>query len=190
MISKAKDKAELQNLPLMVTFQDEARFGRINNPKRCWAPYGIRPDIGKQIVREYTYLYGSFSPLDGVCDMMILPYMTASIMRIFLKEVSERHKDKFILMICDGAPCHKETALDIPGNMMIEHLPPYCPQLNPAENMWDEIREKFFPNLVFDSMDAVEEKLVEAALHYEGCPEKVKSITGFEWIIRDMLKAN
>jgi hypothetical protein len=190
VIFEAKERAELQCLPLMVTFQDEARFGRINNPKRCWAPHRIRPDVGKQIVREYTYLYGSFSPLDGVCGMMILPYMTTAVMNIFLKEVSERHVDKFILMICDGAPCHSETALDVPSNVMIEHLPPYCPQINPAENMWDEIREKFFPNLVFDSMDAVEEKLVEAAMYYENNPTKVESITGFDWIVSDLLIAN
>ena len=174
----------------MVTFQDEARFGRINILKKCWTPYGIRPDVGKQIVREYTYLYGSFSPLDGTCDMMILPSMTTDVMNIFLKEISQRHKDKFILMFCDGAPCHTKTALDIPKNMMIEHLPPYCPQINPAENMWDEIREKFFPNLVFDSMDAVESKLIEAALYYENNPAKVKSITGFWWIVSDLLIAS
>jgi len=170
----------------MVTFQDEARFGRINIIKRCWAPAKVRPDVGKQVVREYTYLYGAFGPLDGVCDTMILPSMTSDAMNVFLQEVSERHKEKFILMFCDGAPCHSDTALDVPNNMMLKHFPPYCPQLNPSENMWDEIREKFFPNLVFDSMDAVENKLVEASLYYENNPKIVKSITGFDWIIDGM----
>ena len=48
--------------------------------------------------------------------------------------------------------------------------------------MWDEMREKFFTNLVFDSMDAVEDKLEEAMIYYDKNKEIVKSITGFKWI--------
>jgi riboflavin biosynthesis pyrimidine reductase len=51
-----------------------------------------------------------------------------------------------------------------------------------SENMWDEIREKFFTNLVFDSMNAVEDKLEEAMIFYDKKREIVKSITGFNWI--------
>jgi hypothetical protein len=73
-------------------------------------------------------------------------------MTIFLAEVARRHKHEYILMIYDGAPCHSEMALSIPANMMTETLPAHCPELNPTEHIWDEVREKFFPNLVFDSM--------------------------------------
>ena len=67
-------------------FQDEARFGRINDPKRCWSPKRTRPTVGKQIIREYTYAYGAVSPRDGAADFywpvgmndgLILPVMTA-----------------------------------------------------------------------------------------------------------------
>lgn len=163
-------------------FQDEARFGRISDPKRCWAPKGTRPEVAAQMVREYTYLYGAFSPKDGISDFLVLPYMDAVCMNLFLEEVAGQHGDEFILMIYDGAPCHSEGALKIPENMMVETLPPYCPQINPAENMWEEIREKFFPNLVFDSMDAVENKIVEAAVAYKNNPQIVQSITAFNWI--------
>ena len=54
-------------------FQDEARFGRINDPRRCWVPAGIRPEVSVQIVREYTYLFGAVSPHDGVLDTLVLP---------------------------------------------------------------------------------------------------------------------
>lgn len=43
-------------------FQDEARFGRINHPVRCWAPKGIRPHVAAQMVYEYTYVYTAVSP--------------------------------------------------------------------------------------------------------------------------------
>jgi hypothetical protein len=83
--------------------------------------------------------------------------------------------------------CHSEMALSLPDNMMTETLPAHCPELNPMEHIWDEVREKFFPNLVFDSMAAVERKLIEAILFLECSSKIVQSITGFKWIV-DVLK--
>jgi hypothetical protein len=46
-------------------FADEARFGRMNRPRPCWAPAGIRPKVASQLIREYIYLYGAVAPKDG-----------------------------------------------------------------------------------------------------------------------------
>ena len=154
-------------------FQDEARFGRINDPKRCWSPKRTRPTVGKQIIREYTYAYGAVSPRDGAADFLILPVMTAVAMKVFLDELARRHDGQYILMIYDGAPCHSPGALNIPDTMTVRTLPPYSPQLNQVENIWDDMREKFFANIVFESMDAVENKISEACLHYEENTETV-----------------
>lgn len=86
-------------------------------------------------------------------------------------------------MVMDGASCHKADELEIPKNIKILQLPSYSPQLNPCENMFDEMREKYFPNLVFDSMDAVENQMVYALLQLENKPDRVKSITGWKWIM-------
>ena len=163
--------------------QDEARFGRINAPKRCWAPKGLRPVVLKQTVREYTYAYGAVSPVDGACDSLILPKMDSNSMSLFLAEVSRRHPDEFILMIYDQAPSHSESALEIPERMRVESLPAYCPELNPVENMWESLREKFFPNQMFSDMTELEDQLVEGLLYFETHPEVVQSITGFDWIV-------
>lgn len=183
MVQAGIKEAEKQNLSLRVMFQDEARFGRINDPKRCWCRAKFRPAVGKQMVREYVYAYGAFSPKDGVADFLILPSMDTQSMNIFLAELSSRHINEFILLVCDQAPCHSKGALTIPKNISLLHLPPYSPQLNPSENMWEEIREKFFTNLVFDSIDAVMDKLEEAMIFYAKNEEVVKSITGFNWIV-------
>jgi transposase len=170
-------------------FQDEARFGRLNEPKRCWAPPRTRPLVPHQWVREYTYAYGAISPLDGIADFLILPAMNAALMSLFLAEVARRHPQEYLFMIVDGAPSHQQTALLIPDNMGITTLPPYCPELNPTEHVWDEIREKFFSNRVFESLDAVEDQLIEALLFLEKNPTTVRSITGFHWIVHALLKS-
>ncbi len=164
-------------------FQDEARFGRINDTHYCWAPPKIRPTVPKQIIREYTYAYGAICPFDGDSCYLILPAMDAACMNIFIKELSNRFKDSFLLIIVDGAPCHSEGVLDLPENVMVNTLPAYSPQLNPSENNWDDMREKFFQNLLFDSLTALENQLENACLFYENNPDIVKSIAGWNWII-------
>ena len=168
-------------------FQDEARFGRINDPRRSWAMPGFRPIAHKQIIREYTYLYGVFCPQDGRADYLILPRMDSFCMSMFLEEISIRYPQDLILMVTDGAPCHKGQELIIPSNIRLLFLPPYCPQLNPSENMWDEMREKFFVNCSFRSMDHLEENLIASALHYESSPKIVKSITNWKWMDLDIV---
>ena len=86
------------------------------------------------------------------------------------------------LMVYDGAPCHSPGALEVPDNMMLVTLPPYSPELNPSENIWDDMREKFFGNTVFESMNAVTDQLCIAMNHYADNPEIVRSITAFPWI--------
>jgi hypothetical protein len=114
MVQDGIKEAAEQSLPLRVMFQDEARFGRINDPKRCWCRPRFRPAVGQQMVREYVYAYGAFSPKDGVADFLILPAMDTQNMNIFLAELSSRHADEFILLVCDKAPCHSPGALTIP----------------------------------------------------------------------------
>lgn len=134
------------------------------------------------MVREYTYAYAAVSPAEGILDSLVLPVVNAHAMSLFLSEVSQRHPDDFILMVMDKAGWHRAKDLNIPENMQITFLPPYSPELNPAEHLWEEIREKWFPNKVFKSLDAVESVLVEALDSLEQSPEKIASITGFQWI--------
>jgi len=178
-----------QERPVRLMFQDEAAFGRISDPKRCWAPRGIRPIVAKQMVREYSYAYIAASPHDGLIVSLILPTVDAEAMSIFLAEVSRRHSNEFVLMFLDGAGGHNSNELIIPENIRIVQIPSHSPELNPVENLWDEIREKWFSNLVFDSLDAVEDRLIDALLFLEDEKELVSSITGFNWIINSPLHA-
>jgi len=170
-------------------FQDEARFGRLSDPRRCWAPRGMRPRVSAQLVREFTYAFAAVSPHDGVLDTLVLPEVTAETMSLFLAEVAARHPDEFLLMFLDQAGWHKAKALVIPANMRLEWLPPYSPECNPVEHLWEEIREKWFANRLFRHLTGVEDTLVTALHALEQETERVASITGFEWIISVPLNA-
>jgi len=170
-------------------FQDEARFGRIKISRSCWAPLGTRPVVGSQVIREYTYAYAAVSPVDGVIDSLILPAVNANVFTLFLEEVAKRHMDEFVVMFVDGAVWHTTKGLTLPNNLCLAFLPPYSPELNPTEHIWDCIRENWFPNKTFNSLDAVEDTLVEALLSLEKDNVRVQSLTGFNWIVNNILIA-
>jgi len=165
-------------------FADEARFGRINRPRPCWAPAGIRPQVASQLIREYIYLYGAVAPKDGTCVYLIMPTSNTACFQAFLDTLSRRFARQQILLVLDGAPNHRSGQLVIPDNISLLFLPPYAPELNPKENLWDEIREKIFKNYALNSIDAVHQKLEEAILYIERNPKVVKSITSFPYIAR------
>jgi transposase len=177
-------------LPVRLLFQDEGRFGRSSDPRRCWAPAGVRPEVEVQIVREYEYAFAAVSPHEGVLDTLVLPTANTEAMSVFLAEVAQRHADEFILMVLDGAGWHKAKRLQVPPNRRRIPLPPWSPQLNPVEQVWDEIREKWFSNRVFATLSAVDEQLIRALRALEMGPQQVASLTGFPWITHIPLNAN
>lgn len=164
-------------------FQDEARFGRISDPKACWAERPIRPNVKTQMIREYVYVFGAVSPHDGQHDSLVLPWANTEAMSFFLEEVSRRHPGEYILMFMDQAGWHKANALKIPHNMEIAFLPPYSPDLNPQEQIWDELREKYFANRLFKTLQAVVDAATAGLQAMEQGLEKIKNLTQRQWML-------
>jgi transposase len=135
------------------------------------------------VCQEYTYAYGTVSIEDGQWDSLILPRVNTVCMQIFLDEIARRYPDDRIVMVMDGAGWHKSGDLKLPANMRVMLLPPYSPELNPVENIWEELREKNFHNRVFHSLDAVEDHLLHSLKWLEDNPNITKSISSWKWII-------
>lgn len=168
-------------------FQDEARFGRISDIRRSWCPKPYRPMCQAMVTQEYTYAYAAVSVADGKLDFLILPHVNIVCMQIFLDEVATRHSQERIVMVTDGAGWHNTASLVILENMRLVKLPPYSPELNPAEHIWDYLREKSFHNRVFSSIDALEQHLSTSLLEMELDNQRVHSIVAWSWIINALL---
>jgi hypothetical protein len=145
-------KQSVKGRKIRLMFQDEARFGRMARIRRCWAPAGTRPEVLNGYVREFTYAYGAVSPNEGTLDWMLCQKMNTQHRGEFLSQVGKAHADEFVVMVVVGASSHVSKTLEIPENVRLMKLPAYSPQLNPQENIWDEMREKYFPNRVFSDM--------------------------------------
>jgi transposase len=168
-------------------FQDEARFGRISDVRRCWAPYPMRPMCQAMLTHEYTYAYGAVDACTGEMDSLILPQVNTSCMQLFLNEISSRHPSERIVMVIDGAGWHRAGMLKVPENIYLLKLPPYAPELNPIEHVWDELREKFFHNRVFASLDALDDQLVLGLKTLEKNPKTIHTIVSWDWIVSSFI---
>lgn len=103
-------------------------------------------------------------------------------MNIFLRQVEKDFRQYFVIMLLDQAGWHKSKKLQIPENIRLIEQPSHSPELNPAEHIWDEIREKNFHNRAFDTLDGVERALCRGlkALHQN--PFKISSMTNFAYL--------
>jgi len=171
----------------LLMFQDEARFGRISDHRRCWCPAPHRPTCPSLVSQENTYAYGAVSFPGGQFESLILPRCDTDYMQIYLNEMSLRHSEGKILMVMDGAGWHKSKSLKVPENVRLYFLPPYSLELNPVEHIWDELKEKGFHNRVFSSLDALEDHLLEELRKFEDAPEITRSIVSWPWIINALM---
>ena len=155
--------------------------------RRCSAPYPIRPLCRAMLTHEYTYAYGAVDVVSGELDSLILPHLNTDCMQIFLDEVGNRHPNHRVIMAMDGAGWHTGHALKPPPNMKLLRLPPYSPELNPVENLRDELREKFFHHKAFDSIDAREDQLQIGLRALENDWSRVQSIVAWDSIVNGLL---
>jgi transposase len=130
---------------------------------------------------------GPVDACTGELDSLILPQVNTHCMQLFLDEVSRRHPDERIVMVIDGAGWHRSGALKAPENIYLLKLPPYAPELNPIEHVWDELREKYFHNRVFASIDALESQLALGLSSLEQRPETVRTIVSWDWIVSSLI---
>ena len=165
--------------PLLVMAQDEGRFGRSTAPRRCWMPPGVRAQAPRQVVREFSYAFTAVAPQEGWMYSLILPKANTAMMNLFLAHVAQEYAGYFIVMQVDRAGWHGSNALVVPENIRLLAQPAHSPEVQPTEHVWDEVREKYFHNRVFNDMDAVEHTLGEGLNALRADPERVRSLTYF-----------
>lgn len=174
--------AGLKGFPIRLYFQDEARFGRINTVQRCWCKKGIIPGVTQQLIREYTYAFSAACPQTGIMCSLIMPHANSEAMSLFLKTLSEQQSNERIIVCMDKAGWHTTKQLKIPNNIIVWFLPPYSPELNPAELIWRELRTKYFNNKTFDSLKKVDDHLEFALIDFAKDTEAIKKLTKINYL--------
>jgi putative transposase len=162
-------------------FMDEALFGRITNIRSCWCPKGVRPTVSSLKVREYVYAYGAVDPINGESFFIVAGGCNTAWTNLFLKELSIKFPNDYILLCEDNASWHKSKELVMPDNIEPFFILPDTPEMNPMEQILEEIKEKDFDNRFFRTLNKVVDQLC-VSINKLGC-ESIKSITGRDWIL-------
>ena len=84
-------------------------------------------------------------------------------------------------LVIDGAGYHVAAQLAVPGNITLVRLPPYAPEMNPVENVWEYLRGNKLAITVFESYDDIVDKSCAAWNFFADDPERVASITSRTW---------
>jgi transposase len=107
----------------------------------------------------------------------------ARLMSIFLAQTAAQFPNEHCVMFLDGAGWHKAHELTVPANMRLLPLPPCSPELNPAEHVWEYIRENDIRNQIFNTLDEVMDTVETSLRHLHKAPEELRSMTAFPWTI-------
>lgn len=148
-----------------------------------WAAKGSRPRAPRDQRHSWAYLFGAVCPSRGAAAALVLPKANAAAMTLHLAEISGQVSDNHhAVLILDGAGWHQPgDKLVVPENISLLHLPPYCPELNPVENIWQFLRQNHLSNRVFDSYAAIVEACCEAWNALAQAPDIIRSIASRSW---------
>ena len=159
--------------------QDESRFGLLTRNGKSITAKGVKPECTVHHVFKSTYLFGAFSPLTGDKFLLELPYCNANTFQLFLNEFSKQNTEELKVIILDNGAFHKAGALIIPDNIILLFIPPYSPELNPAEKMWQKIKRDF-TNKFFNTLDELSLFITESIKTITN--NMVKSICGYSYL--------
>ena len=138
--------------------------------------------MASQRVPESLYVFAAVCPQLGHLTALILPYANSQMMTLFTPEVAAELPDHFMVMLVDQAGWHLSGQVTIPENIRLLPQLAGSPELNPAEHLWEELREKNLPNQSFPSLDTLENTLCAGLTQLAADPNRVRSLTDFPYM--------
>lgn len=168
--------------PIELWFQDEMRVGQKNGLTYQWAKKGTRPPQPKDQRYENAYLFGAVCPSRDTGVAIIMPYADTEAMQKHVDEISRAvAPGAHGLILFDQAGWHTTQKLKIPKNLTMMRLPPACPELNAAENIWQYLRQNYLSNRVFKDHSAILDACQNAWRRLLNEPGRIASIATRDW---------
>jgi transposase len=162
--------------PVKIWVADEARFGLHTQSRRCWALRGQRVVIPQQQRYEWEYVYGALEVLEGDAQFRFMPSVNLGFSRDFLGQIAASDPAAEHVVIQDQAGFHpREGDPRLPNRIHLLPLPPYSPELNPIEGLWDQVQDVTC-NRRHKNLDALEQTLTTALRPFWETPARVLSL--------------
>lgn len=182
MRQRLPDKVSLENVD--VWFQDEGRFGQQNTISRIWAVKGSRPGLIRQRQFKYAYIFAAACPEKDIGTALVLPTINTEMMALHLSEISKlTDKGRHAAVIIDNAGYHISKDLPDFDNLTLIPLPPYAPELNSAEEIWEWLREHDLSNRSFKNYDDIVDACSRAWNNLVSEAGRLASLCSREWAV-------
>jgi transposase len=161
---------------------DEARFGLRDGLRRCWCRRGRTAVKRMQMEYEWGYLYGALDVVGGAAEFRVMPTVGLGLTLGFLRQIAGSDPDAQHIVVWDNAGFHQPPGdASLPPNVHLLPLPPYSPELNPAEKAWEFIRDRI-GNRVYGVIGAMEDAVCAAARELIASPQKILGLVGDGWM--------
>lgn len=161
--------------------QDESRLGLMPTTRRRITAKGVKPIQKVQFQFESYYLYGAVDPMTGEGFFLELPWLNGICFQTFVDELSAFYREDFMIMLLDNASAHRAKKLVMPDNIALLPLPPYCPELNPIERLWQYIKSRI-DFALHKTLEALKQNVAD--ILKDQCTDSVvASLTGYSYIV-------
>jgi transposase len=141
---------------------------------------GVKPVCPYQHKFEYSYLFGAFSVINGSHFLLEFPFCNTHTFQLFLDEFSIQNPTELKLMVLDNGAFHKSKGLVIPENIILIFLPPYSPELNPAEKVWWVMKRELV-NKTFITMEKLQDQIT-TLVHQKINVDSVKNLCSYQYL--------
>lgn len=132
---------------------------------------------------DYAYLFGAVCPARDYGVGLVMPEVSSEAMNCHLAEIAKHvQPGHHAVIILDGAGWHQSGGkLRVPENISLLPLPPYSPELNPVENIWQFLRQNFLAHSLFNDYDAIVDACCQAWNALRASPGQIQSIATRYW---------
>jgi len=158
------------------------RVGQKTHRTRIWGKTGTRPRQVADLRTGCAYLFGAICPARGVGAAWATPKANTAAMQLQLDAIALHvAPGAHAVVVLDRAGWHTTAKLRRPDNLTLIPLPPRSPELNPAENIWQFLRQRFLSNRIFADYDAIVAAICDAWNRLIADPRRITSIAHREW---------
>jgi transposase len=166
--------------PVRIFCQDESRLGLLPVQRRRITVSGVKPVGPVQYQFENFYLYGAVEPTTGESFFLELPHLNTGNFQIFLDEFAHHYQASLNSVLMDNGSCHKAKALVLPDHVVCMFLPPYSPELNPLERLWQDLKARLAWVLVAQ-LEALERHVATIIRQYSQAA--IHSLTSYPYFV-------
>ena len=132
---------------------------------------------------DSAWLFGAVCPDRAVGAAIVMPWVSSEVMSLHLDEIGKRvSPGAHGVLVCDGAGWHQAgDRLRVPDNVSLLRLPPYAPELNPIENVWEYLRGNALSMCVWNTYEEIVDACCNAWNAFIGDAKRVASVTTRSW---------